>query len=82
MSLLGLLKKCDLCGSDYQTAPEDSTGRLSFNFKETDEAPSSNFLIYVTLNGAESDLCPECRKVLIYMVNSRWGKRNRATGGG
>jgi hypothetical protein len=82
MSLVGLIRRCDLCGVDYRAAPEDLTGRFTFNLKENEDSSPCNLSMVLALNGLEADLCPECRKVLIYIVNSRWSKRIRITGGG
>jgi hypothetical protein len=59
MTLVALLRTCDLCGSEYTVSPSAQTGSISADIT-VDTKTSKMFSLKTFIDDTEADLCPVC----------------------
>jgi len=59
MTLVALLRTCDLCGSEYTVSPSAQTGSISADIT-VDTKTSKIFSLKTFIDDNEADLCPVC----------------------
>lgn len=59
MTLVALLRTCDLCGSEYTVPTDIGTGDISADIT-IDTKTSKMFKIKTFIDDTEADLCPVC----------------------